>query len=521
MGVNHNLKGNIDMALAKDKLAESLEELRNLQKKNKSVVFRAGELSRIHRERLQKEGYVQEVMQGWYISDSPDRQPGESTVWYVSYWDFCAQYLKERFSNKWTVSPEQSLSFISGNWTIPTQLIVKSPKGQNNVTNLLFGTSILDLRQDLPKSNQIKILKGMRHLSLPYAIINCTQRYYKSDPTDARTALLMIKDISDILGPLLEGGHSVIAGKIAGAFRNIGKDFYADEIIKTFKSAGYTIRETDPFKEKLSKINIDRAGSPYVPRINLLWQEMRDHVIKVFPKPPKIVNDIDSYLKKVDEIYKTDAYNSLSIEGYQVTEELINRVKSGNWDPENHKSDLERYNALAARGYWQAFQSVKESLTAILSGGLPGKVVATDFRDWYRELFQPLVTAGLLLQSDLAGFRNQQVFIRHSRHVPLSSDAVRDAMPALFQLLEKEENSAVRAVLGHFFFVYIHPYKDGNGRIARFLMNSMLASGGYLWTVIPLQRRKEYMDSLEEASINQNIKPFAEFVAGLVKEGMQ
>ena len=86
------------MALAKDKLAESLKELRKLQKKNKSVVFRPGELTRTHRERLQKEGYVQEVMQGWYISDSPDKHPGESTVWYISYWDFCSQYLKERFS---------------------------------------------------------------------------------------------------------------------------------------------------------------------------------------------------------------------------------------------------------------------------------------------------------------------------------------------------------------------------------------------------------------------------------------
>jgi len=38
-------------------------------------------------------------------------------------------------------------------------------------------------------------------------------------------------------------------------------------------------------------------------------------------------------------------------------------------------------------------------------------------------------------------------------------------------------------VLGHFVFVYIHPYLDGNGRIGRFLMNLMLAAGGYPWTV--------------------------------------
>ncbi|WP_317503891.1 Fic family protein [Idiomarina sp. HP20-50] len=37
--------------------------------------------------------------------------------------------------------------------------------------------------------------------------------------------------------------------------------------------------------------------------------------------------------------------------------------------------------------------------------------------------------------------------------------------------------------------VYIHPYFDGNGRIGRFIMNLMLASGGYPWTVVPVERR--------------------------------
>jgi Fic family protein len=51
-------------------------------------------------------------------------------------------------------------------------------------------------------------------------------------------------------------------------------------------------------------------------------------------------------------------------------------------------------------------------------------------------------------------------------------------MPALFDLLENEPAPSVRAVLGHWMFGYIHPYPDGNGRMARFLMNAMLASGG-------------------------------------------
>ena len=50
-------------------------------------------------------------------------------------------------------------------------------------------------------------------------------------------------------------------------------------------------------------------------------------------------------------------------------------------------------------------------------------------------------------------------------------------------------------------FVFVHPYMDGNARMGRFLMNTMLASGGYPWTVIPVESRDEYMQSLEKASI--------------------
>ncbi len=106
-------------------------------------------------------------------------------------------------------------------------------------------------------------------------------------------------------------------------------------------------------------------------------------------------------------------------------------------------------------------------------------------------------------------------------HAPPSREAVRDAMPAFFDLLREEQEASVRVVLGHFIFVYIHPYMDGNGRMGRFLMNVMLASGGYPWTVVPLNERNVYMAALEEASVNHNIVPFVDFLAIRVKSGLK
>ncbi len=59
---------------------------------------------------------------------------------------------------------------------------------------------------------------------------------------------------------------------------------------------------------------------------------------------------------------------------------------------------------------------------------------------------------------------------------------------------------AVRTVLGHWLFGYVHPFPDKNGRIARFLMNTLLAAGGYPWTVIRVEHRTEYLGTLETSS---------------------
>jgi len=51
-----------------------------------------------------------------------------------------------------------------------------------------------------------------------------------------------------------------------------------------------------------------------------------------------------------------------------VSAELIEFVQSGAWNPDDHENDREHRNALAASGYWQAYQAVQEGLGKILHG---------------------------------------------------------------------------------------------------------------------------------------------------------
>lgn len=501
------------------KLAQSLEILRAIQE-NGGAAIRSKDISRMHRERLIANGFLKEVIRGWFIPTRPDEQPGDSTSWYTSFWRFAARYLEERFGKEWSLSPEQSLMIHAGNWTVPRQLLVRSPKARNKATTLLHNTSLFDIRSSLPQGTDRYEADGLRLFSLSSSLIAVPPGFFTSNPTDVRTALLTLRDASDILPKLLEGGHSTVAGRLAGAFRNIGRDRIAEDIISAMRSAGYEVRETDPFSNRLN-IGTGRETSPYVNRLRTMWYAMRPAITEIFPPAPGIPKDKEIFLKRIQEIYVTDAYHSLSIEGYRVTPELIERVRRGNWDPENFSQDREQRNALAARGYWQAYQAVLVSLNKILNGQNPGHVAEADHGIWYRELFAPSVVVGLLNPGDLAGYRNGPVIIRGSMHVPLNRDAVRDAMPSFFALLSEEQDPAVRVVLGHFMFVYIHPYMDGNGRIGRFLMNAMLTAAGYPWTVIPVERRDRYLDSLEQASVHQNIIPFANFLATLVRKALK
>ena len=502
------------MATPAANLATSLERLKQLQDRG-LVAIRASDVTRIHRERLLKNGFIREVMKGWYIPTRPDELVGESTAWYASFWAFCAGYLTERFGSDWCVSPEQSLTLHAGDWTVPRQISIRSPKGGNKPTRLPYETSIFDVRLELPPAQDTEIKDGLRLFNLPSALISCSPTHFAAQPIVMRAALAAIADASDVLSRLLEGGHSTVAGRLAGAFRNIGRSTIADNIVATMRAAGYTVNETDPFKALPPLAFALRETSPYVNRARLIWDKMRADVLQNFSAAPQ-QTDTASYLQHLDQVYVSDAYNSLSIEGYRVTPELIERVRSGDWNPESVEDDRNHRDALAARGYWQAFQQVKKSIEKVLSNQNAGLIASADHSAWYRELFGPSVTAGLIKPADLAGYRNGPVNIRRSMHVPPRFDAVRELMPAFFDLLQNEPEPAVRVVMGHFMFVYIHPYFDGNGRMGRFLMNVMMASGGYPWTVVPLERRTEYMATLEQASVMQDIAPFASLLSSLV-----
>lgn len=497
-----------------EKLADSLAALKTLQDDGRRV-FKSSEFTRTDRERLLKNGFLRDIIRGWLMSAGPDTREGDSTPWYASFWEFCARYAAARFGQDWHLSPEQSLLLHAQNSTIPAQALIYAPRASGNTTALPFETSLYDVKtNDMPPPPDLMMQDGLRIYRTAAALVRIPDAFFTRQPVEAQIALSSIKDSSELLTRLLEEGRSTYAGRLAGAMRRTGRADIADEILSTMKRADYDVRETDPFAADQPLADLAGNFSPVVARIKALWSTHRDDVLALSPPVPGLPQDKNAYLKAVDEIYKSDAYHSLSIEGYTVSLELIERVRSGQWNPDASEADRKNKDALAARGYWQAFQSVKATLGQILEGADAGALVKSAIRDWYAELFQPSVAAGVLPPSALAGYRTIPIYLRGSRHVPPRWESLPDAMIALLALLKDEPHPYVRAVLGHWMLGYIHPFPDGNGRTARFLMNAMLASGGFPWLVIRVEDRALYLEALEAASVGGDLKPFASFIAG-------
>ena len=499
------------MATPAEKLADALDKLQAAQRDG---IVRSENLTRTYLTRLVKAGFLQEILRGWYYVTQPTGTSGDA-AWYGHYWNFIQHYLTERLGEAYCLLPESSLLLHTGSTVVPRQLSVMRPTPGQQVISLCLDTSLFIYQERSKFPERIVLKDGLRVMELGEALIRVHESFFRDHAEEAIIALRLVHDPTLLLSNLLENGQSVVAGRLAGAFRQIGEDSTADRILKTMKNAGYDVRERNPFdKPPLPSSRSLRSVSPYVSRIEGMWSAMRPVIIETFPPTPGRPANPEDYLAQVEEKYVQDAYHSLSIEGYRVSPALIEKIRSGAWDPRTDSSDGETRDALAARGYLEAFREVKASVGEILQGKEAAEIVRTAHHDWYGALFAPSVGAGLLSPAALAGYRQGPVFIRGSRHVPLPEHSLADAMEALFDLLLEETHPAVRAVLGHFVFVFIHPYSDGNGRMGRFLMNAMLGSGGYPWTIIHLENRTRYMEALEQASVNRNIRPFAECLLG-------
>ena len=119
------------------------------------------------------------------------------------------------------------------------------------------------------------------------------------------------------------------------------------------------------------------------------------------------------------------------------------------------------------------------------------------------------------IEPEYAGrYRDVRVLITGSQYPVAAPEKIQKEIDGLFAWVQKERDGyhpVEFAAQLHKRFVFIHPFKDGNGRVARLLMNLALIQDGYLPAIVPPILRGDYVSLLERA--HRDDREFMEFIA--------
>lgn len=323
---------------------------------------------------------------------------------------------------------------------------------------------------------------------------------------------------------LMQETKPIVYLRIAALFEQIGKNREADLIRHTVRMLSHYAM---PGKAQIIKYPLPAAVAGETRLSDPVYVTQFRDQLRVYSK------SIEAQLKNIklptwklpklrayaEQTKKYDTYHSSTIEGYRVTEEEIQFLMEGRSITTQNASKEEIERKMALKGYLEAHQFVLRTITDNFKKGSP----VTEFiiREIYAHLFSPSVEAGLSTKEQLTRYRNEAVYIRNSRHVPPNYQKIDNLMRCMVEEVNEVQNQAVRALLAHYGFVTIHPYFDGNGRVARLLMNTVLCLGGIPWITIRIEDRDQYFRALETAQCDENIIPFTTFLMRYLKESQK
>jgi Fic family protein len=133
--------------------------------------------------------------------------------------------------------------------------------------------------------------------------------------------------------------------------------------------------------------------------------------------------------------------------------------------------------------------------------------------DLFEELFRPAVDMGLVEPGTLRGFRTGAVGLSGWRHIPPNAMKIRDLLGGLERFAADTNIAPVtRAIVVHLEFVTIHPFLDGNGRLARLLFNLQLLRAGLPWLTVRNDEKIPFFRAIEAAQVDGQTEPYARFM---------
>lgn len=218
------------------------------------------------------------------------------------------------------------------------------------------------------------------------------------------------------------------------------------------------------------------------------------------PLSPSIV------LKLEEEFSVAWTYNSNAIEGntltLQETEVVLNagvtiggKTVNEHFEVINHKNGIDFVKSLVSRKENVTEETIKKLHALILKS---------------------------IDDAEAGNYRRQNVRILGARHIPPQSIKIPQLMHEFIEWFHENEHSMNIPLLAakiHYKLVMIHPFIDGNGRVARLLMNLILMKHGYPPAIILKVDRRKYYRVLNEANVGK-IEPYEDFIGRSIERSL-
>jgi len=206
-------------------------------------------------------------------------------------------------------------------------------------------------------------------------------------------------------------------------------------------------------------------------------------------------------LRQLEHEFQTEfTYNSVAMEKGKVTFEEVKRFLEG------EEVDL-KFKKIA-NNHLEALSYVNENVRNNIP--LSEEII----KDIHQIVMKDIMDGGW--------YRNVDISVKGSLHTPPNHLKVYDRMKKfIFDLSQHSGNPIEKAAFVHLQLSKIYPFLDGNGRTARLCLNYQLLSEGYLPVIVPVSRKNEYFEALEEFKLTKNPTPFEQFVASLENNQIQ
>lgn len=190
--------------------------------------------------------------------------------------------------------------------------------------------------------------------------------------------------------------------------------------------------------------------------------------------------------------------NSISFDTALVTKEQVELIL------DNKDSGLDEKLVKLINNYLDAF------LYAMTLASNKTELTENILKDIHEKVVNGFSIGGL--------YRNVDISIKGSNHTPCSYLKVYDRMGKYFNTINDSNNDMYYNIaFSHLQLLKVHPFLDGNGRLARIILNYELILHDLKPIYLTFDERNKYFEMVEDFKVNKNINAFVEFLKSTQK----